>query len=52
MRFHLEWRRAGNDPVAMLSFPNDDDRPICIETLRLSDGEIYVAGKTPKKATD
>jgi hypothetical protein len=50
MRFHLEWRRAGNDPVALLSFPADDDRPICIETLRLGDGEIYVSGKTPPKS--
>ena len=46
LQFHLEWRRAGGDPVAMLSFPPDDDRPVRIETLRLGDGEIYVAGST------
>ena len=48
MRFHLQWRRTGNDPVALLSFPStDDDKPIHIESLRLGEGEIYVAGNTP-----
>jgi hypothetical protein len=48
MQFRLKWQPApGGDPVAMLSFPPADDaRPVCIETLRLGDGEIYVAGTT------
>jgi hypothetical protein len=47
MQFHLQWRSAGGDPVAMLSFPpTEDDRPVRIETLRLGEGEIYVAGGT------
>ena len=50
MRFRVEWRHAGSDPVALLSFlPTDDDRPVRIETLRLGEGEIYVAGSTPAK---
>jgi hypothetical protein len=47
MHFGLEWRRAGSDPVALLSLPeSDDNRPVRIETLRLGNGEIYVAGTT------
>jgi hypothetical protein len=50
LQWHVAWRHAGNDPVAMLSFPpNDDDRPMQIETLRLGEGEIYVAGSTAAK---
>lgn len=50
MHFHLEWRRTGSDPVAMLSLPaTDDDRPVRIETLRLGENEIYVAGTTREK---
>ena len=46
----LHWRSAGGDPVALLSFPPSGDRPVRIETLRLGDGEIYVAGSTePRK---
>jgi hypothetical protein len=46
MRFHLAWRHSGGDPVALLSLPPSDDRPVRIETLRLGEGEIYVAGTT------
>jgi hypothetical protein len=47
MECRLQWRNTGGDPVAMLSFPDaDDDRPVSIESLRLGDGEIYVAGTT------
>jgi hypothetical protein len=50
LQFHLEWRHAGGDPVAMLSLPpSDDDRAVRIEALRLGDGEIYLAGGTPEK---
>jgi len=43
---HLEWRRAAGDPVAMLSLPPADDRPVRVETLRLGEGEVYVEGTT------
>jgi hypothetical protein len=43
---HLQWRRAGGDPVAMLSLPPADDRPVRVETLRLGEGEVYVEGTT------
>lgn len=47
MRLDLRWRRAGGDPVAMLSLPpSDEDRPVRIDTLQLGEGEIYVAGGT------
>jgi hypothetical protein len=50
MQLHLQWRSTGGDPVALLSLsPGDDDRPVQIETLRLGDGEIYVAGTTRAK---
>jgi hypothetical protein len=50
MQLHLKWRHAGGDPVAVLSFPSaDGDRPVSIETLRLGDGEIYVAGSTERR---
>jgi uncharacterized protein YpmS len=50
MQFHLEWRRTGNDPVAMLSLPpTSDDRSVRIETLRLGEGEVYVSGTTRDK---
>jgi hypothetical protein len=50
MQWHIAWRHAGNDPVAMLSFPpSDDERPMRIEMLRLGEGEIYVAGNTSAK---
>jgi uncharacterized protein YpmS len=47
MQLRPEWRHAGGDPVLMLSFlPTDNARSVRIETLRLGDGEIYVAGTT------
>lgn len=50
LNLRLQWRSAGSDPVAMLSFPPaDKDRPVRIEKLRLGDGEIYVAGSTEAK---
>jgi hypothetical protein len=49
MQLHLEWLRTGDDPVALLSLPPSDERPVSIETLRLGDGEIYVEGSTSKK---
>lgn len=50
MECRLDWRRTGGDPVALLSFPAaDEDHPVSIESLRLGDGEIYVAGTTGEK---
>ncbi len=49
MDFQLRWLHAGGDPVAMISFPPSDGRFVGIETLRLSDGEIFVAGSTRGK---
>ena len=48
MQLHLEWRREGDDPVALLSLPDSEDggRIMRIETIRLGDGEIYIAGTT------
>jgi hypothetical protein len=47
MKLRLKWGRAGGDPVAMLPLPSTGkDRSVSIETLRLEDGEIYVAGTT------
>lgn len=57
MQIPLAWRRAGNDPVAMFSLPpTEKDRTVCVETLRLGDGEVYLAGRssaaTPKEPTE
>jgi hypothetical protein len=51
MQLHLEWRQSGGHPVALLTLPaaEDDGRQVRIETLRLSDGEIYLAGRTEQK---
>ena len=51
MQLHLEWRRDGDDPVALLSLPDSEDggRIMLIETIRLGDGEIYIAGTTKRK---
>ena len=51
MRFDLQWRNSGGDPVAMICLPTDHDGQIVqIETLRLGDGEVYLAGRTePRK---
>lgn len=52
LQLQLHWRWAGRDPVAMLSLPEpEDDLAVRIDTLRLGDGEIYVAGST-KRAKD
>lgn len=50
MQLHLECR-GGDDPVALLSLPNSEDggRIVRIETIRLGDGEIYIAGTTKRK---
>jgi len=45
----LHKRQAEGDPVALISLaqPSDDDEHVMrVETVRLGDGEIYVAGST------
>jgi hypothetical protein len=50
LHIHLQWRRSGGDPVAVLSLPAADDRqPVQVESIRLGDGEIYIAGTTLTK---
>jgi hypothetical protein len=51
MRFQLRWGNSGGDPVAMISLPTDGDdgKVVRIDTLRLSEGEIYLAGTTEQR---
>lgn len=51
LQLRLEWRGGGGDPVALLSWPDDGQsgRTVKIETIRLGDGEIYVAGTTERQ---
>jgi hypothetical protein len=54
MDLHLRWQQAGGDPVALISFspPLEHDRKLVeIETLRLGEGEIYLAGTTRPRKT-
>jgi hypothetical protein len=47
MDFHLRWQQAQGDPVALVSRrpPRDDEeRVVRIESIKLGDGEIYLAG--------
>jgi hypothetical protein len=49
MNLHRRWGRAGGDPVALISISpptTQDGRSVQIETLQLSEGEIYLAGTT------
>jgi len=51
MQFHLEWRREGDDPVALLSLPKAKagGRTVRIDAIRLGDGEIYIAGTSERE---
>jgi uncharacterized protein YpmS len=51
VRIRLDWRQAANDPVAMLSVPDDPDADyvVRIESLQLAEGEIRIAGITERK---
>ncbi len=49
MDLRLQWQQADGDPVALISVPSppDQDGPLVqVETIRLGEGEIYVAGTT------
>jgi hypothetical protein len=51
MQIRLQWRQSGNDPVALLSLPEDPDanRVVRIESLDVADGEIRIAGVTEQR---
>jgi hypothetical protein len=51
---HVYWRQAGGDPVVYIEMtPAGDrgDKLVEIHTLRLGEGELYVAGTTKRAAT-
>jgi hypothetical protein len=50
-QLQLQWRRTGDDPVALISLPVDDDsdRTVRIDAVELRDGEIYIAGSTERR---
>lgn len=48
----IKWRQADGDPVAFISLPpprGPADDLVEIDTLRLGDGEVYVAGTTERR---
>lgn len=49
-RLGIKWRQADGDPVAYLSLPSSDGQReiVEIDTLRLDEGEIYIAGSTQR----
>jgi uncharacterized protein YpmS len=51
LHLRLRWAHAGNDPVALISLPDDDDadRVVRIESLELRKGEICVSGITERR---
>jgi hypothetical protein len=49
LEWRIEWRQADGDPVALVTIPSPRDkrrRVVELDTLRLADGEIQVAGTT------
>jgi len=47
--YRLQWRQADGDPVALISIPpphDEHDKLIVIDSLKLGDGEVYLAGST------
>lgn len=52
LEWRVDWRQAGGDPVAQVRVPapaNKEDKLVRIESLRLGEGEIYVAGTTQRR---
>lgn len=50
--FPVRWKQAEGDPVAEITIPSppkEHDTLVRIETLRLGDGEIYLAGTTERR---
>lgn len=55
MDLRLQWQQAHGDPVALISLatpPDREGRQVQIETLQLSEGEIYVAGTAAQREAD
>jgi uncharacterized protein YpmS len=46
LKWKIEWQQADGDPVAILTIPNQGDEAVALETLRLVEGEIQIAGST------
>ena len=49
MDLGLRWRQADGDPVAEIPIPpprDADDKAVRVETLRLGEGKVYLAGST------
>ena len=47
--YKLQWRQADGDPVALISMPpprDQRDKLIVIDSLKLGDGKVYLAGST------
>jgi len=52
MDVQLKWHDEEGDPVATIPIPppdDEDDRRVQIDTLKLSDGKIYIAGTTSRR---
>jgi hypothetical protein len=46
----IEWRQAEGDPVAVISIPRPrGGKQILLESLRLGQGKLYVAGQTERR---
>jgi hypothetical protein len=51
LHWKLEWRQADGDPVARITLPENSDGTkwrTRVESLRLGEGEIFIAGATSK----
>ena len=49
LEWRIDWRQADGDPVALVTIPSPRDkhrRVVQLQTLRLGNGEIFVAGTT------
>lgn len=49
--FHIEWRQADSHPVAQISLPPPRDKGtvITLDTFRVADGKIAIAGTSERK---
>jgi hypothetical protein len=50
--FPLQWKQTEGDPVAVISIPSSTKEHgtlVRVDTLRLGDGEIYMAGTTERR---
>jgi hypothetical protein len=51
MQLRLKWSQNGNDPVALLSLPDDPDadRVVRIESVEVIEGKIRITGVTERR---